>query len=260
MRKLSVESLMHAAAEVAAVAGRSALRRFGRAIDVESKADGSPVTIADREAEQAARAWIAARFPKDAVLGEEFGAQGAAPGRRWIVDPIDGTKAFVAGVPLWGSIVAVEQDGEVVASALAFPAIGEGLVAGRGLGAWSGGGRAHVSAVADLAAARVLATDVTFGRDHGRRDRWVALVARAGVGRTWGDAYGYLLVATGRAEVMVDPRLAPWDVAPVGIAIEEAGGVFTNWNGERDLLADGGIATNAALAGEVRSLLVPPGA
>lgn len=256
--KVSIDSLMHAAAEAAATAGRVALRYFHSGLAVESKADGSPVTIADRAAETAAREWIARRFPRDAVLGEEYGGEAPPRGRRWIVDPIDGTRSFVAGVPLWGSIVAVAMDGHVIAGALAFPAVGEGLAAGRGCGAWAGGVRAHVSSCADLAASRVLCTDARFAAGAARGDRWHALAARAGLARTWGDAYGYFLVATGRAEVMVDARLAPWDAAPVGIAVEEAGGAFTDWSGRRDLLADGAIATNGALADTVRAVLRDP--
>jgi histidinol-phosphatase len=247
-------TLLEACAELARAAGDRALRHFSPAIAVDVKADGSPVTAADREAERFAREWLAERFPSDAVLGEEFGAAGAAAaGRRWVIDPVDGTRSFVKGVPLWGTLVAVMEAGEVLAGAAAFPACGEWIAAGRGEGAWWNGARARVSAVSAVADATLLHTGTPFS--DGRRARWEALGERAGTVRTWGDCYGYLLVASGRAEVMMDPALNLWDAAAVQVIVEEAGGAFTDWRGARTAEGLGGIGTNAALATEVRAAL-----
>jgi histidinol phosphatase-like enzyme (inositol monophosphatase family) len=252
---MSDSLLMYAAADVARVAGDFALRHFRGGVDVETKGDGSPVTIADRGAELAARAWIEARFPGDGILGEEFGlTRGDAP-RRWVLDPIDGTKTFVRGVPLWGTLVACVAGDEVLAGAAYFPAVGEMLAAAPGDGCWWNGARARVSDVASLDRAMVLTTDPKFSPRPERRAAWQALEDAAGFSRSWADCYGYLLVATGRAEVMTDAIVGDWDTAPLLPIIEEAGGVFTTWDGRRTAFGGDAIATNGALAAEVRRML-----
>jgi histidinol phosphatase-like enzyme (inositol monophosphatase family) len=247
--------LVQAAAEVAELAGAVALRHFRGTLSVERKSDGTPVTAADREAEQAARAWIEERYSKDGIVGEEFGPTRAGAHRRWIIDPVDGTISFVRGVPLWGSLVAVAEGDRVLAGAACFPALGETVAAGRAQGCWWNGARCRVSEVADLARATVLTTDERFGDRPAQRAAWARLAARAGVSRSWGDCYGYLMVATGRAEVMADGILSPWDVAALSPIIEEAGGVFTDWSGRGGSLLGSAIATNRALAASVRALL-----
>jgi len=250
-------ALMEAALEVARLGGAAALRHWRTGIAAEWKADGSPVTAADREAESVIREWIARRFPGDGVLGEELGETPSTTGRRWIVDPIDGTKAFLAGVPLWGSLVAVVEGERVLAGAAAFPAVAEDLAAAPGEGCWSGGVRCRVSGVADLARATVCITDLSGFTDPARHAGWDRLAAAARVGRTWGDCYGYLLVATGRAEAMLDTVMHDWDSACLQPIIVEAGGVFTDWDGRPTPFGGSAVATNAALAGPVRRLLAP---
>ena len=256
MTKESGQTLLAAVADLALVAGRVALGYFRSRIDVETKGDGSPVTVADRAAEAAARDWIAARFPADGVLGEEMGTRNEGASRRWLIDPIDGTKTFVRGVPLWGTLVAVVEEERVLAGAIYCPAVDELLAAAPGEGCWWNGARCAVSAVGDVASATVLATDDRFRRSVGRRERWSAFAERAALSRTWGDCYGYVLVATGRAEVMVDDIMAPWDTAALQPIVSEAGGVFTDWNGRATAFGGDVIATNALLAAEVRAALV----
>jgi histidinol phosphatase-like enzyme (inositol monophosphatase family) len=246
---------MEGAAELARLAGAIALRHFRHDLAVETKSDGSPVTIADRQAEQAARAWIAGRFPRDGILGEEMGIDQPGARRRWIVDPIDGTKAFIRGVPLWGTLVAVAEGSHVLAGAAFFPAVSELVVAGPGAGCWWNDARCAVSTVADIGAATLLTTDHRFPDDSRRRGAWHDLAARSAVCRTWGDCYGYLLVATGRAEVMVDDIVSPWDAAAFAPIIAEAGGELTDWDGVTTPFGNGVIATNAALSGTVRGAL-----
>lgn len=250
------QSLMQAVAEVARAAGLVALTSHGRHLNVETKADGSPVTIADRAAEQHARAWIEKHFPGDGILGEEFGITRPEAKRRWILDPIDGTKSFVRGVPLWGTLIAIAEGNEVLAGAAFFPAIDELVVAAQSCGCWWNGRACEVSKVGDLAAATVLATDARFTERRSRRDAWNLLASRATIARTWGDCYGYLLVATGRAEVMVDDIVSAWDAAAFLPIIEEAGGILTDWTGARTAFGGDVIATNGLLAGTVRDLLV----
>jgi histidinol phosphatase-like enzyme (inositol monophosphatase family) len=249
---------MEAVLEVAGRAGLAAHESFGRSIAIDWKGDGSPVTEADRRAERVAREWIEARFPGDGILGEEFGAIRADAPRRWIIDPIDGTKSFVRGMPLWGSLVAVVEQDRVVAGAACFPALRETLTAAPACGCWWNGARCSVSAVADLGRATVLTTDERFAGRPKRREGWIRLAEAAGLSRTWGDCFGYLLVATGRAEVMVDPVLAPWDAAPFVPILDEAGGVFTDWEGRRSFDGGSAIATNAALGREARQRLGCP--
>ena len=252
---MSLSSLLEAVADVAQVAGDTAMQWFGRGVAVETKGDGSPVTIADRSAEEAARAWITTRFPQDGVQGEEFPPIRPDAKRQWIIDPIDGTKAFVRGVPLWGALVAVCEGDDVLAGAACFPAVRELVNAAPGEGCWWNGARAQVSTVASLAEATVLITDERFAERPTRGARWRRLAHEAGVARTWGDCYGYLLLATGRAEVMVDDIVNPWDAAALYPVITEAGGVFTSWKGVSTAFGGDVIATNAALAAVVREQL-----
>lgn len=247
--------LLAAVADVARLAGTVAASYFGTSVTVERKQDGSPVTIADREAENAARAWIGARFPDDGVIGEEFGDHSKPGERRWLIDPIDGTKSFVRGVPLWATLVGVAEGNSILAGAAFFPAVGEMLAAAPGAGCWWNGSRCSVSGVAALRDATVLTTDARFIDQGSRQERWEDLASCALIARTWGDAYGYLLVATGRAEVMIDPIMNPWDAAPFLPIIEEAGGVFTDWGGARTVFGGSAVATNGALSREVRRIL-----
>jgi histidinol-phosphatase len=254
-RKSDLSLLLEAAQELARRTGGVALRHFRSAITVESKTDGSPVTIADRSAEEAAREWIARRFPEDGVLGEEYGAHLPGARRRWLIDPVDGTKTFVRGVPLWGTLIAVCEGEVVLAGAAFFPAVDEILGAAPGLGCWWNGTRAHVSSVATIEAATVLTTDERFSRSPERREGWQRLANAAAISRSWGDCYGYLLVATGRAEVMVDGVVAPWDAAALLPAVTEAGGVFTDVQGRSTAFGGSIVATNEALGPRARELV-----
>jgi histidinol phosphatase-like enzyme (inositol monophosphatase family) len=249
------DELLHAAADVARHAGDVALGYFRSALSVEAKPDGSPVTAADRAAERAAREWIEAWFPRDGILGEEFGLAREGAARRWVIDPIDGTKTFVRGVPLWGTLVAAIEGDAVLAGAAYFPALGEMLAAAPGSGCWWNAGRCAVSSVSSIGSATVLTTDERFPHDAVQREAWRRLADRALVSRSWGDCYGYLLVATGRAEVMTDGIMSIWDAAPLLPIIEEAGGILTDWHGARTPFAGSVIATNRALATSVRELL-----
>jgi len=251
-----VASMLEAASEVAKLAGDVALSYFGKSPKVEQKADGSPVTIADRSAEDAAREWIERRFPTDGIMGEERGHTRPNAARRWYIDPIDGTKSFIHGVPLWGTLIAVAESESDLVGAAYFPALGDTIAAAIGAGSWWNGARCAVSNVSTMADALVLTTGVRFAAAvPDRRAGWERLADRAALGRTWGDCYGYLLVATGRAEVMVDATMSDWDSAAFLPIITEAGGVFTDWSGRETGFGKSAIATNRALAAEARELL-----
>jgi histidinol-phosphatase len=250
------------AQEVACAAGRHTLRYFQTAIGFERKSDHSPVTVADREAEQLARTAIEKAFPHDGILGEEFGEQPGTSGYRWIIDPIDGTKSFIGGVPLYSTLLGVEQEGRSVIGVIFLPALDEGIHAARGAGAWHFRGaeshtRAKVSSKSRLADGIFVTSQVdTFAR-RGADDVYRSLERTAYVTRTWGDGYGYLLVATGRAEAMVDPMMQVWDAAALQPVLEEAGGTFTDWRGERTIFSGEGIATNGLVLNEVLAFTAP---
>lgn len=246
------------AAELARLTGDIALRHYRTRLDVETKSDGSPVTIADRAAETAAREWVQRYFPADGILGEEFGVERPDAPRRWIIDPIDGTKSFVHGSPMWGSLVALCEGETVLAGAAYFPAVDEMIAAAPGAGCWWNGSRSAVSSVESIHRATVLTTDDRFRERPECRAGYERVADAAALSRTWGDCFGYLLVATGRAEAMLDSILSPWDAASLQPIIEEAGGVFTDWNGRRTAFGGSAVATNAALSDVVRSLLVNP--
>jgi histidinol phosphatase-like enzyme (inositol monophosphatase family) len=251
---------MEAAAEVARVAGDIAKGYYGRDPETRTKSDGSPVSIADINAERTAREWIGRRFPDDGIIGEELASVRPQAERRWLLDPIDGTYTFLQSVPLWGTLVAVAEGDDVIAGAAYFPALDEIIVAARGEGCWWNGSRAAVSTVAEVEQARLLTTDARFTRDVARRERWLRLQDSVRTMRTWGDCYGYLLVATGRAEVMVDDVMSEWDCAALVPIITEAGGVFTDWQGRATPFGGDAIATNANLAATVREILAPESA
>lgn len=251
-------NLVDFAVEVAWRAGRIALAHYQTGITAETKPDDSPVTAADRAAEQLVRELIEARFPNDAILGEEFGETKAGATRRWIVDPIDGTRSYVHGVPLFGVLLALEENDEPVIGVIHFPALNETVWAGAGEGCWFNGRRALVSDTVRVEDALVLTTSYESIEQTGYGPGWDRVRNRAGLVRTWGDCYGHALVATGRAEAMFDPLMSPWDAAALQPIIEEAGGVFSDWKGQRTHRGGSAISSNAALARDFRALITNP--
>jgi histidinol-phosphatase len=248
------------------LAAAETLRWFGNpALTVDRKADYSPVTQADRAAEAILRRELLAVFPDDAFLGEESGTAAGSSGYEWIVDPIDGTKSFVRGVPLYATLVGCRLAGRGVIGVIAIPALDEIAYATAGGGAWhQRGGRAaaaaRVSGRGSLAESLVCSSDfVDFARWSGGAapgaEARTRLEEAAGLVRTWGDGYGYLLVATGRAEVMIDPRLHPWDAAAVEVVVSEAGGRFSDWQGGAGIDSGDGLATNGLVHDEVMELI-----
>lgn len=243
---------MDVAAEIAWQAGRITLRYFQGDFERELKEDDSPVTVADREAEQHIRRHLERAFPEDGILGEEFGEKPGTSGRRWIVDPIDGTKSFVQGLPLYGVLVGLEEeDGPSIAGAAYIPALDEMVCAASGEGCWWNGERARVSAVEELSAACLCYTSSRSFEAEGRGSCWSRLSAAARLVRGWGDCYGHLLVATGRAEAMFDAVINPWDCCALVPILSEAGGTFTAWNGETTIHGGDGFSSNGQVFSEI---------
>lgn len=251
-----LEQLLSFAVELARAAGEITLKYFRAALTPERKADGSFVTQADREAEAFIRARLAEKFPADAVLGEEEGAREGTSGRRWIIDPLDGTYSFVHGVPLYGVLVGLEIADESCLGVVNLPALDEIVYAARGAGCFWNDARARVSSTARLEDALLLATDFGTCERYGFGRAAEALQLRAAARRTWGDCYGHILVATGRADVMLDPVMNVWDCAPLLPILEEAGGTFTDWRGQPTIHGGNAISTNGALFDEIMKAVI----
>jgi histidinol phosphatase-like enzyme (inositol monophosphatase family) len=236
--------LLDEAVDLVRQAGRMTLDWFGAAdLAVERKQDGTPVTEADKAAERFLRDELAGRFPDDAIVGEEHVDRAGTSGRTWIIDPIDGTKAFTHGVPLYCNLLALEDDQGSLLGVINMPALGETVYAARGVGCFVDGRTARVSDRGRLAGSYLTACGYDYWSDEllgAARDAGAVL-------RTWGDGYGYALVATGRVDAMCDPEVARWDVAPMPVILAEAGGRFTDLDGQPGALGRSGLATNGVL-------------
>lgn len=241
-------------------AGQSTLEFFQQAdLQVDRKSDNSPVTEADRRAEQLLRGRIADAFPDDAILGEEFGEQAGDSDFRWILDPIDGTKSFISGVPLYGTLVGIEHEGKSVVGVIDIPALGECVYAATGHGAWYVKADAEprpacVSTRRALADGLFVTSQVDSFAERGALEAYYEFERTAYITRTWGDAYGYLLVATGRADLMVDPIVNDWDTAALGPVVEEAGGAFVDWQGRPTTHGGEAIGCNRHVLDEVLAI------
>lgn len=231
--------------------------RYFRSEDttVRSKADGTPVTQADELIERELREAIAATFPTHGVFGEEEGDVRGSVGDRWIIDPIDGTKNFSWGIRNWGTLIAFESDGEITCGVASAPAIGERFAAARGEGATRNGERIAVSSVADLEDARVGFTSATEFDRAGLGDQFATLLRRSRHDRGIGDFYGHMLVACGSLDVMVEPHLRPWDLGPLIVIVEEAGGHLSDFDGTRHIYGGSVLTTNGMLHETVRGIL-----
>jgi histidinol-phosphatase len=255
-----IATRLAAALEFSQEAGRLTLRYFQTDdFSVERKSDNSPVTQADRSAELLLRERIGKAFANDGVIGEEFGQQPGTSGYDWILDPIDGTKSFISGVPLYSQLIGIVFGEESVAGVIHVPALDECVFAGRGQGAWwrrrnSPPRRAQVSKRANLAEGIFLTSQVDNFAERGAADAFERLQKSAYITRTWGDGYGYLLVATGRADAMVDPVMNVWDAAAIQPVLQEAGGTFTDWQGRSTIHGGEGIGTNGMVLEEVLAI------
>jgi histidinol-phosphatase len=251
MADRALEQLHDFAVEIAWEAGRGTLSCFQAGVEAEQKGDGTPVTRADRDAEALLRRRIRERFPHDGLLGEEYGEEPGKSGRTWILDPIDGTKSFVHGVPLYSMLIGVAIEGVSRVGVIYLPALGEMCSAFHGGGCRLNGRRVGVRETASLAEATICSSDLPLDPAEPVH----ALFRGAKLRRTWGDGYGYLLVASGRADLMVDPRLSIWDLAALIPVIEEAGGVITDFEGRPGLEGKSAIAATPAVHREAIALL-----
>jgi histidinol-phosphatase len=252
--ELDLKETLAFAESVAREAGEITLRYYGSRVDFERKSDLTPVTAADREAEAHIRAAIKARFPDHGILGEEHGAENPGAEYRWILDPIDGTKSFIRGVPFYGVLIALERNNESRVGVIHLPALEQTIGAAVGCGARMNGEPIHVADAASRGETLVCTTSHAF--------LWTArpgfcgeLFNRFPLQRGWGDCYGYALVATGRAQAMLDPEMSIWDMAALKPIIEEAGGVFTDLDGNRTAHGGHCLSATPAVHAEILQLL-----
>ena len=246
-----LQRLLDFAVDAARQAGEITMGHFQTILTPQRKPDRTFVTAADRKAEERLRALIEAAYPDHGIIGEEFGEKRSESGWTWIIDPLDGTASFIHGIPLFGVLVGLEKEGEVVLGVANFPALGDLVWAAKGMGCFWNGRRAAVSNVDDVKQALLLFTDSSSFAAHGQEGAFRRLLAATRMHRSWGDCYGHILVATGRAEVMLDPVMSVWDCAALLPIVQEAGGTFTDWSGRPTIRGGNAISTNGRLLDQV---------
>jgi histidinol-phosphatase len=245
---------------LADLADEVTLRRFRTALTVERKPDLTPVTEADREVERLLRARIEADRPGDAVVGEEYGAAAGTNARRWVIDPVDGTKNYVRGVPVWATLIALQVDGTGVAGVVSAPALGRRWWAARGEGAYADGSPIHVSKVRDLGDAQLSYSSLTGWEKQGRLTGFLDLGRKCWRTRGFGDFWSHMLVAEGAAEIAAEPEVSLWDLAALQVVVEEAGGRFTDLDGNATPEGGSAVSTNGLLHDTALRHLAPDAA
>jgi histidinol-phosphatase len=256
-------ALAHMLADTADAISMSRFRALN--LQVTSKPDLTPVTDADTAVEKALRSTLARTRPRDSVFGEEFGATEAPAGpsqRRWVIDPIDGTKNFVRGIPIWGTLIALMEGDQAVAGLVSAPALGRRWWAALGHGAYAGRHTAaatplHVSGVRRLADASFCYSSLGAWEETGRLEPMLDIMRKTWRSRAYGDFYGYMMLAEGGVDIVVDPELSLWDVAALVPIITEAGGTFTDLSGRPGPGSGSAIATNGALHHDILACLNP---
>ncbi|MEM9157873.1 MAG: inositol monophosphatase family protein [Verrucomicrobiota bacterium] len=223
-------------------------------LEIITKTDDSPVTAADKHSERIIREAIGITYPDHGIFGEEYGEMNPEARYKWIIDPIDGTKTFTAGCPLFGTMIALVEDDEPLFGCVNYPALHKRL-AGDGNSAWVNGERVQARTGIPLKQAVILTSDYETIPKYQNGKNWDTLIERSRYGRTWGDCYGYLLLATGKAEAMVDPIMNPWDLMALIPIIRGAGATITDWQGDNPAKGESIIAANSDLHEEIKSIL-----
>jgi myo-inositol-1(or 4)-monophosphatase len=252
---LNKEELLEQALRFTKFAGDHTLNYFRKNIEVEYKGDDSPVTRADREAEEILRRLIMDAYPDHGIVGEEYGVYKPEARIQWILDPVDGTMSFIHGIPLYTTLVGILVDGNPEIGLIYAPAMDEMVDAALGLGTRLNGSTVTVRQCDSLGKATILTTDIRNVETYGFGVAHSSLVNSCYTHRTWGDAYGHLMVATGRADIMIDPILNIWDAAPLSTVLREAGGVFMTRDGVENIYAGHGISTGLGLKNEIMNVL-----
>jgi len=255
MSKMNIQAFIE---RIAREAGAITMKYYNSpSLRIETKSNDTPVTQADKQAEEYLRSEIKKHFPNDSIIGEEFGDVNGTADVRWILDPIDGTKTFIRGVPFYGTLIAREEGDTVTHGCVYLPALNELLYAERQKGCWWNGARCHASSIDEVDKISLVTTDHKRLEKCLGRDTISNLIEVVSLYRTWGDCYGHVLVATGRADLMLDAKCAVWDIAPFAVIMDEAGAHYESFSGERTIRGGDLITCNAALAPRLPSLLAP---
>lgn len=249
--KISLKELQDAAIEFARAGGKSTLNYFKKSFDLEFKSDDTPVTNADRNAEKVIREMINSYYPDHGIIGEEFGTENEDSDVVWVLDPIDGTKSFIHGIPFYTTLIGILVKGQPEVGVIYAPALDEMVAAATNFGCTLNGSDIEVRECKELSKATFLTTDVTTYKEHGFQKPLESLLESTRIHRTWGDAYGHMMVAAGRADIMIDPILSIWDAAALLPVISEAGGSFTDVHGENTIETGNAISTNKTLAKQI---------
>lgn len=248
---ISLQELQSAAVEFAEAGGKSTLNYFKKTFDLEFKSDDTPVTNADRNAEQVIREMIKSYYPDHGIIGEEFGTENEDADVVWVLDPIDGTQSFIHGIPFYTTLIGILVKGQPEVGVIYAPALDEMTTAATGLGCTLNGSEIEIRECEELSKATFLSTDVTTYEEHGFQKPLESLLSSSRIHRTWGDAYGHMMVAAGRADIMIDPILSIWDAAALLPVVSEAGGSFTDVYGEKTIETGNAISTNKTLAKQI---------
>lgn len=249
----NLESLRKDAVEIAGIGGDSTLKFFKQSFELEFKKDRSPVTNADRNAEMLMREAIKSRYPDHGIIGEEFGRERDDADVVWVLDPIDGTQSFIHGVPFYTTLIGIMIHGKPEVGVIYAPALQEMVSAATGSGCYFNRDKAHVRSCDRLEDATFLTTDMEHIYEHGYVKQFEKLLAQTRIHRTWGDAYGHMMVAIGRADFMFDPILNLWDAAALLPIIKEAGGSYFDVEGNESVKSGSAISTNPALKEKILS-------
>jgi histidinol-phosphatase len=248
---ISLSELQSAAVEFARIGGDSTLQYFKKSFQLERKEDQSPVTNADREAEKLIRDKIREHFPTHGIIGEEFGTENKNSEVTWVLDPIDGTQSFIHGIPFYTTLIGVLINKKPEIGVIYAPALDEMVSAATGLGCTQNGENVSVSDCADLSEATFLSTEVPTFYEYGFGNGLEELLRKCRIHRTWGDAYGHMMVATGRADLMIDPILNIWDAAALLPVVTEAGGSYTDLHGNVSIETGNALSCNTLIASDI---------
>lgn len=251
---MDIIELLDYAKVVARKGGEHTLKYFQKGVEVDNKQDHSPVTIADREAEQVMRTLITKKYPEHGIIGEEFDNTNSNSDIQWILDPIDGTISFIHGIPTYTTLIGITINKQPIIGIIYAAALDEMADAAIGHGARFNGEPCHVREKTRLEDCTLITTDIHHIRKHNYNDAFENLLEKTRYHRTWGDAYGHMLIATGRADIMFDPILHIWDAAALLPVIKESGGLFCSTKGKEDIYAGNGISMHPGMKDQVLSL------
>ncbi len=249
----TLDALRKTAVEIATLGGDSTLHFFKKSFDLQFKDDESPVTNADRNAEKLMRTAIKSRFPDHGIIGEEFGSENEDADIVWVLDPIDGTQSFIHGIPFYTTLIGILVNGRPEVGVIYAPALKEMVSAAIGYGCYLNREKANVRNCISLDKATFLTTDIEHIHKHGFTRPFEKLLNKTRLHRTWGDAYGHMMVATGRADIMFDPILNLWDAAALLPVVKEAGGTYVDVNGHENIKSGNAISTHPNLKNEILS-------